>query len=213
MKAITFTEHGLPIDDPRSLIDVNIEAPQPGPRDLLVEVQAVAVNPVDTKVRSGTFAKEPKILGWDAAGIVRQVGADVTLFKPGDAVYYAGSLIRSGSYSEFQVVDERIVGHRPRTLDAAHAAALPLTSITAWELLFDRLGVTEGGGEGDVLLVVGAGGGVGFDPGATGPSTHQHDGDRHGFAPGNHWVGPAHGGPSCDRPSPADAGPAPSVGH
>ena len=161
MKAITFTEHGLPIDDPRSLIDVNIEAPQPGPRDLLVEVQAVAVNPVDTKVRSGTFAKEPKILGWDAAGIVRQVGADVTLFKPGDAVYYAGSLIRSGSYSEFQVVDERIVGHRPRTLDAAHAAALPLTSITAWELLFDRLGVTEGGGEGDVLLVVGAGGGVG----------------------------------------------------
>lgn len=161
MKAITFTEHGLPINDPRALQDVNIAAPRPGPRDLLVGVEAVSVNPVDTKVRSGTFAKEPKILGWDAAGTVLEVGVDVTLFKPGDLVYYAGSLIRAGSYSEMQVVDERIVGHRPLSLSAAHAAALPLTSITAWELLFDRLGVNEGGGSGDVLLVVGAGGGVG----------------------------------------------------
>lgn len=161
MKAIAFTEHGLPINDPRSLQDVNIAAPMPGPRDLLVEVEAVAVNPVDTKVRSGSFAKEPKILGWDAAGTVREVGADVSLFKPGDKVYYAGSLTRAGSYSELQVVDERIVGHRPQSLSAAHAAALPLTSITAWELLFDRLGVSEGGSHGDVLLVVGAAGGVG----------------------------------------------------
>ncbi|WP_339548277.1 zinc-binding alcohol dehydrogenase family protein [Pseudomonas sp. RA_35y_Pfl2_P32] len=161
MKAITFTEHGLPINDPRSLQDVNICAPMPGTRDLLVEVEAVAVNPVDTKVRSGSFAKEPKILGWDAAGTVREVGADVSLFKPGDKVYYAGSLTRAGSYSELQVVDERIVGHRPQSLSAAHAAALPLTSITAWELLFDRLGVSENGGDGDVLLVVGAAGGVG----------------------------------------------------
>lgn len=161
MKAITFTEHGLPIDDPRALQDVNIAAPKPGPRDLLVAVEAVAVNPVDTKVRSGTFAKEPKILGWDAAGTVREVGVDVTLFKPGDKVYYAGSLTRAGSYSELQVVDERIVGHRPQSLSAADAAALPLTSITAWELLFDRLGVTEASGDGEVLLVVGAAGGVG----------------------------------------------------
>ena len=161
MKAIAFTEHGLSINDPRSLQDVNICAPMPGPRDLLVEVEAVAVNPVDTKVRSGSFAKEPKILGWDAAGTVREVGADVSLFKPGDKVYYAGSLTRAGSYSELQVVDERIVGHRPQSLSAAHAAALPLTSITAWELLFDRLGVSENGGDGDVLLVVGAAGGVG----------------------------------------------------
>lgn len=161
MKAIAFTEHGLPINDPRSLQDVNLCAPMPGPRDLLVEVEAVAVNPVDTKVRSGSFAKDPKILGWDAAGTVREVGADVSLFKPGDKVYYAGSLTRAGSYSELQVVDERIVGHRPQSLSAAHAAALPLTSITAWELLFDRLGVSENGGDGDVLLVVGAAGGVG----------------------------------------------------
>jgi len=161
MKAIAFTEHGLPIHDPRSLQDVNIAAPTPGPRDLLVEVEAVAVNPVDTKVRSGSFAKEPKVLGWDAAGTVRDVGAEVRLFKPGDKVYYAGSLTRAGSYSELQVVDERIVGHRPQSLSAAHAAALPLTSITAWELLFDRLGVREDGGDGDVLLVVGAAGGVG----------------------------------------------------
>lgn len=161
MKAITFTEHGLPITDPRSLQDVNIAAPMPGPRDLLVEVEAVVVNPVDTKVRSGSFAKEPKILGWDAAGTVREVGAAVSLFKPGDKAHYAGSLTRAGSYSELQIVDERTVGLRPRSLSAAHAAALPLTSITAWELLFDRLGVSENGGDGDVLLVVGAAGGVG----------------------------------------------------
>ncbi|RON69703.1 zinc-binding alcohol dehydrogenase family protein [Pseudomonas fluorescens] len=161
MKAISFTQHALPIEDPQSLQDIEIAPPVPGPRDLLVEVRAVSVNPVDTKVRAGTFTKEPKILGWDAAGIVREVGSEVTLFQPGDEVFYAGSLARTGSYSELHLVDERIVGHKPRTLSAAHAAALPLTSITAWELLFDRLGVVEGTGEGKCLLITGAAGGVG----------------------------------------------------
>jgi zinc-binding alcohol dehydrogenase family protein len=161
MKAISFTQHALPIDNPQALIDISLPRPTPGPRDLLVEVRAVSVNPVDTKVRAGTFTKEPKILGWDATGIVREVGAEVTLFQPGDEVFYAGSIARSGSYSEFHLVDERIVGHKPHSLSAADAAALPLTSITAWELLFDRLGVVEGTGEGKCLLITGAAGGVG----------------------------------------------------
>lgn len=161
MKAITFTEHALPIDNPQALIDINLPMPTSGPRDLLVEVRAVSVNPVDTKVRAGTFTKEPKILGWDATGIVREVGSGVTLFQPGDEVFYAGSIARTGSYSEFHLVDERIVGSKPRSLSAADAAALPLTSITAWELLFDRLGVVEGSGEGKCLLITGAAGGVG----------------------------------------------------
>ncbi|MGB5828252.1 MAG: zinc-binding alcohol dehydrogenase family protein [Pseudomonas mandelii] len=161
MKALTFTQHALPIDNPQALIDISLPVPRPGPRDLLVEVRAVSVNPVDTKVRAGTFTKEPKILGWDATGIVREVGSEVTLFQPGDEVFYAGSIARTGSYSEFHLVDERIVGHKPRSLSAADAAALPLTSITAWELLFDRLGVVEGSGEGKCLLITGAAGGVG----------------------------------------------------
>ncbi|MDH1442730.1 zinc-binding alcohol dehydrogenase family protein [Pseudomonas sp. GD03721] len=161
MKAISFTQHALPIDNPQALIDISLPRPTPGPRDLLVEVRAVSVNPVDTKVRAETFTKEPKILGWDATGIVREVGAEVTLFQPGDEVFYAGSIARSGSYSEFHLVDERIVGHKPHSLSAADAAALPLTSITAWELLFDRLGIVEGTGEGKCLLITGAAGGVG----------------------------------------------------
>ncbi|MFJ3483256.1 zinc-binding alcohol dehydrogenase family protein [Pseudomonas sp. NPDC090202] len=161
MKAIAFTQHGLPIEDPSSLIDMDLPKPTPGPRDLLVEVLAISVNPVDTKIRAGSAVTEPKVVGWDAVGVVREVGAEVTLFKVGDEVFYTGSIVRPGSYSEFQAVDERIVGHKPKTLDAAHAAALPLTSITAWELLFDRLGVSEGGGDGETLLIVGAGGGVG----------------------------------------------------
>jgi zinc-binding alcohol dehydrogenase family protein len=161
MKAISFTQHALPIEDPQALIDISLPLPTPGPRDLLVEVRAVSVNPVDTKVRAGTFTKEPKILGWDATGIVREVGSAVTLFQPGDEVFYAGSIARTGSYSEFHLVDERIVGHKPHSWSAADAAALPLTSITAWELLFDRLGVVEGSGEGKCLLITGAAGGVG----------------------------------------------------
>ncbi|WP_426153490.1 zinc-binding alcohol dehydrogenase family protein [Pseudomonas sp. DC3000-4b1] len=162
MKAIVFTEHGLPIDDPRALYDSELPAPTPGPRDLLVEVRAIAVNPVDTKVRAGTGSTgQPKVLGWDAVGKVRAVGSEVTLFEPGDEVFYAGAIDRPGSYSELHVVDERIVGHKPLSLDDASAAALPLTSITAWELLFDRLGIAEQGGAGQSLLILGAGGGVG----------------------------------------------------
>lgn len=161
MKAISFTQHALPIDNPQALIDISLPRPTPGPRDLLVEVRAVSVNPVDTKVRAGTITKEPIILGWDATGIVREVGAEVTLFQTGDEVFYAGAIARPGSYSEFNLVDERIVGHKPHSLSAADTAALPLTSITAWELLFDRLGVVEGTGEGKCLLITGAAGGVG----------------------------------------------------
>lgn len=161
MKAIVYTRHGLPASDPQSLIDMTLPTPEPGPRDLLVKIRAIAVNPVDTKVRLGMPTDRPRVPGWDAVGTVEAVGADVTLFKPGDEVYYAGSIARPGSYAEYGLVDERIAGHRPTSLSDADAAALPLTSLTAWELLFDRLGVPEGGGEGDALLIVGAAGGVG----------------------------------------------------
>jgi zinc-binding alcohol dehydrogenase family protein len=161
MKAIATTRHGLPIEDPRSLVDLDLPPPEPGPRDLLVEVRAVSVNPVDTKIRANVPVAQPRVLGWDAAGVVRSVGGEVRAFRPGDEVFYAGALDRQGSNAELQAVDERIVGHKPRSLDFAAAAALPLTAITAWELLFDRLGVPEGGGEGDSLLIVGAAGGVG----------------------------------------------------
>ncbi|MGE7991882.1 zinc-binding alcohol dehydrogenase family protein [Pseudomonas sp. NPDC089554] len=161
MKAIVFTEHGLPIDHPEALFDSELPRPTPGPRDLLVQVQAISVNPVDTKIRAGSGSTAQRVLGWDAVGIVREVGAQVTLFQPGDEVYYAGAIDRPGSNSELHLVDERIVGHKPRSLDAASAAALPLTAITAWELLFDRLGVVQGGGQGQSLLIVGAAGGVG----------------------------------------------------
>lgn len=163
MKAIGYYRN-LPITDPESLIDLALPEPTPGDRDLLVEVRAVSVNPVDVKVRArmAPEAGQPKVLGWDAAGVVRAVGKDVTLFKPGDKVWYAGSLQRPGTDSERHVVDERIVGHMPRTLDFASAAALPLTTITAWELLFDRLNIPESETpSGATLLVIGAAGGVG----------------------------------------------------
>jgi zinc-binding alcohol dehydrogenase family protein len=161
MKAVAYTQNGLPIDDPRALVDLELPEPVPGPRDLLVQVHAVSVNPVDTKIRTGVAVSEPRVLGWDAVGVVQAVGADVSLFKAGDAVYYAGSLVRPGTNSERHLVDERLVGRKPASLDDAQAAALPLTAITAWELLFDRLGVAEGGGQGQSLLIVGAAGGVG----------------------------------------------------
>lgn len=140
-----------------------IELPQPTAtgHDLLIEVKAVSVNPVDTKVRAGFSSDTPRVLGWDAVGVVAAVGDAVTLFAPGDEVWYAGALGRAGSNSEYQLVDERIVARKPTTLDNASAAAMPLTAITAWELLFDRLGVQEQGNEGDTLLIVGAAGGVG----------------------------------------------------
>ncbi|WP_321960422.1 zinc-binding alcohol dehydrogenase family protein [Paraburkholderia sp. J7] len=163
MKAIGYYRN-LPISDPESLVDLELPDPQPGPRDLLVEVHAVSVNPVDVKVRANMAPEngEAKVIGWDASGIVRAVGRDVTLFKPGDRVWYAGSLLRPGTNSELHVVDERIVGSMPQSLNFAEAAALPLTSITAWELLFDRLKVPEGTApSGESLLVIGAAGGVG----------------------------------------------------
>lgn len=160
MKAVAY-RHCLPIDDPQSLLDLELPDPVPLGRDLRVRVHAVSVNPVDTKVRRGSAppSGQARVLGWDAAGIVDAVGPEVTLFKPGDRVMYAGDITRPGSNSELQLVDERIVGPMPATLGFAEAAALPLTAITAWELLFDRLGVnaqTEG-----ALLIVGAAGGVG----------------------------------------------------
>ncbi|KAF1048899.1 zinc-binding alcohol dehydrogenase family protein [Xylophilus sp.] len=161
MKAIVYIRHGLPIDDPQSLVEIDLPAPEPGPRDLLVQVRAVSVNPVDTKLRRGVAGEAPRVLGWDAVGIVQAAGAEATLFRPGDRVFYAGSIARPGSNSELHLVDERIAGPAPRSLGDAEAAALPLTSITAWELLFDRLGVPEGGGAGQSLLIVGAAGGVG----------------------------------------------------
>ena len=163
MKAIAY-QISLPIEHPNSLQDIEIDDPLATGRDLLVEVRAVSVNPVDTKVRmrdtppSGHW----RILGWDAVGIVRAVGPEVTLFAPGDRVWYAGDITRQGTNAELHLVDERLVGRMPETLDSAEAAALPLTSITAWEMLFDRLGLTPGKKMTDqCLLIIGAGGGVG----------------------------------------------------
>lgn len=163
MKAIAYYA-SLPSSDPKFLQDIELPEPVAGPRDLLVEVKAISVNPVDTKVRQNVAPEHgaAKVLGWDVAGVVKAVGSDVTLFKAGDKVFYAGSLVRPGGNSELHVVDERIVGHMPKSLGFAEAAALPLTAITAWELLFERLQVREGKeDEGQSLLVVGAAGGVG----------------------------------------------------
>jgi len=163
MKAIGY-QTNLPIDDARALVDITLPDPVAQGHDLLVEVGAVSVNPVDTKIRKSAAPEAGawKVLGWDATGIVKAVGPDVTLFQPGDRVWYAGSIARAGSNSELQLVDERIVGHMPKSLDFAPAAALPLTGLTAWEMLFDRLDVPTGEkGKGKTLLVIGAAGGVG----------------------------------------------------
>ena len=163
MKAIAY-HHSLPISDTNALLDIELPLPVAAGHDLLVEVKAVSVNPVDTKVRKSRAPKEgqPEVLGWDAAGVVAAVGPDVSLFKVGDKVWYAGAINRPGSNSEFQLVDERITGHMPASLDFAPAAALPLTAITAWELLFERLQLGRGQAEhGKSLLVIGAAGGVG----------------------------------------------------
>jgi zinc-binding alcohol dehydrogenase family protein len=163
MKAIAYRK-SLPISDAQSLIDIELPDPTPGERDLLVQVHAISVNPVDTKVRTNMAPAEgeAKVLGWDVAGVVRSTGSGVSLFKPGDRVWYAGSLIRPGANSELHVVDERIVGHMPKKADFASAAAMPLTALTAWEMLFDRLEIPEGpASTGKSLLVIGAAGGVG----------------------------------------------------
>jgi zinc-binding alcohol dehydrogenase family protein len=162
MKAIGYRQN-LPVDQPHALEDLELPAPQPGPRDLLVRVKAVSVNPVDTKVRRNRAPQpgQPEVLGWDAVGVVEGVGAQVRGFQPGDRVFYAGSITRPGANSELHVVDERIAAKAPASLEDGQAAALPLTAITAWELLFDRLRVPQGGGAGQSLLVVGGAGGVG----------------------------------------------------
>lgn len=162
MKAVAF-RRPLPIDDAQSLIDVELPQPEATGRDLLVKVDAISVNPVDTKIRKSADPEgKDKVLGWDVAGTVVAVGPEVRRFKVGDAVWYAGALDRPGANSEFHVVDERLVGRKPSTLGAAEAAALPLTAITAWELMFERLGIPHGTqGRPATLLVVGAAGGVG----------------------------------------------------
>jgi zinc-binding alcohol dehydrogenase family protein len=163
MKAVAY-QKSLPIDQADALVDVDLKEPVPQGRELLVEVHAVSVNPVDTKVRMRAAPPEGewKVLGWDAAGIVRSTGSDACLFKPGDRVWYAGALNRAGSNSELQIVDERIVGRMPDSLDFAAAAAMPLTALTAWEMLFDRLAIKPGKAfTGESLLIIGAAGGVG----------------------------------------------------
>ena len=164
MKAVALTQY-LPINDPQSLFDIELPKPAaPANRDLLVRVEAISVNPVDTKVRSPkpNVEKNPRILGWDAAGVVEVVGPDVKHFKPGDEVYYAGDVTRSGSNAEFQLVDERIVGHKPRSLNFAEAAALPLTTLTAWEAFFERMDIDRhGANQGQSLLIIAGAGGVG----------------------------------------------------
>jgi zinc-binding alcohol dehydrogenase family protein len=162
MKAVAYRQ-SLPIDDPQSLLDVELPPPEAQGRDLLVRVHAVSVNPVDAKVRQRVDPQGgTNVLGWDVAGTVEAVGPDTRRFKVGHAVWYAGDRNRAGANSELHVVDERLVGRKPSTLGMAEAAAMPLTTITAWELLFDRLGLPRGTqGRPATLLVVGAAGGVG----------------------------------------------------
>ncbi|EOC1334791.1 zinc-binding alcohol dehydrogenase family protein [Cronobacter turicensis] len=150
-------------DSPQHFIEITQPMPQPGEYDLLVEVKAVSINPVDTKVHASlqkNGLQEPRVLGWDASGVVTAVGSKVSGFKPGDEVYYAGDITRSGSNASHQLIDSRIVGHKPRTLSWAAAAAIPLTSLTAWEGLFERLAI-QNAGEDKTLLIIGGAGGVG----------------------------------------------------
>lgn len=164
MKAVALTRY-LPINDPASLVDVDLPQPTATGQDLLIRVEAVSVNPVDTKIRRsrpGVVESSPRVLGWDAAGVVEAVGPEVTLFKPGDEVYYAGSIMRPGTNAQFHLVDQRIVGRKPRSLSFAEAAALPLTALTAWEAFFERLGIDPRGAQaGRALLIIGGAGGVG----------------------------------------------------
>ncbi|ELY2788340.1 zinc-binding alcohol dehydrogenase family protein [Cronobacter sakazakii] len=148
---------------PESFIEITQPMPQPGEYDLLVEVKAVSINPVDTKVHASlkkNGSQEPRVLGWDASGVVTAVGSKVSGFKPGDEVYYAGDITRAGSNASHQLIDSRIVGHKPRTLSWAAAAAIPLTALTAWEGLFERLAIQDAG-EDKTLLIIGGAGGVG----------------------------------------------------
>ncbi len=164
MRAVGYFERGLPIGDENALRDLELpDPPAPAGRDLLVRIHAVSVNPRDVKSRAVFKAtpERPVILGYDASGTVDAVGPEATLFRPGDEVFYAGVLNRAGSNAELQLVDERIVGRKPASLDHAAAASLPLTALTAYEMLFDRLDIPQGqAGEGDAVLILGGAGGV-----------------------------------------------------
>ncbi|NTF41387.1 zinc-binding alcohol dehydrogenase family protein [Rhizobium rhizogenes] len=163
MRAVAYKQP-QPISAETSLIDIDLPTPEAKGHDLLVEVKAVSVNPVDVKIRANVAPAEGeyKIIGWDASGIVKAVGPDVTMFRPGDEVFYAGAINRGGSNAEFHLVDERIVGAKPKSLDFPAAAALPLTSITAYETLFDRLKVQDPvPGPANAILIIGGAGGVG----------------------------------------------------
>lgn len=167
MKAVGIVNY-LPVEDNKAFVDFESDKPSPTGQDCLVAVKAIAVNPVDTKVRrglttaKGTIEDPPRVIGWDASGVVEAVGPDVTLFKPGDEVFYAGDITRPGANSEYQLIDQRIVGKKPSSLNFTEAAALPLTSITAYEAFFDRLSIDrDGANKGETLLIIGAAGGVG----------------------------------------------------
>jgi NADPH:quinone reductase len=163
MRAVGYQKPG-PISDEASLADIEVPRPEPKGHDILVAVKAVSVNPVDTKVRrrAGPEPGSWKVLGWDAAGIVAATGSEVSLFKTGDEVYYAGAIERQGTNAEFHLVDERIAGRKPSALSFAEAAALPLTAITAWEAMFDRLDVNKPvPGAANAILIIGGAGGVG----------------------------------------------------
>ena len=163
MKAVGYL-HSLPIQDASSLMDVEVPRPLPSGRDLLVRVSAISVNPVDAKMRLRSAPQNGlhRVLGWDASGIVEDVGREATLFNRGDAVFYAGAIDRQGTNAEFHLVDERLAGPKPRSLSHAELAAVPLTAITAWETLFDRLDVRRPvPGAGNAILIIGGAGGVG----------------------------------------------------
>lgn len=164
MKAIGFKQ-SLPITEKNSFIEFEMNKPNPTGQDLLIKVLANSVNPVDFKIRQSaakdTLLEQPKIIGWDAVGIVEAVGSDTSKFKVGDEVYYAGDLTRNGSNAEYQLVDERIVGFKPKSLSIAEAAAIPLTGLTAWESIFDRIKVNPEKDKGKTILILAGAGGVG----------------------------------------------------
>lgn len=164
MKAIGI-KTSLPVTDDQCFVLFDTEKPEPRGHELLVKIRAVSVNPVDYKVRQNsaknTVLDTPKILGWDAAGVVEKIGEEVTLFKPGDEVYYAGDLTKPGSNAEFQLIDERITGRKPDTLTMEEAAAMPLTSLTAWEIMFDRIRINPEKDKRKSILIIGGAGGVG----------------------------------------------------
>ncbi|MRX68569.1 NADPH2:quinone reductase [Flavobacterium resistens] len=164
MKAIGF-KTSLPIEEKESFIEFETVKPVPGAHDLLVKIDAISVNPVDFKIRQNsakdTVLETPKIIGWDAVGIVHAVGEKVTLFEVGDPVYYAGDITKQGSNAEFQIIDERIVGRKPKSLSIEEAAVIPLTALTAWEILFDRIRINAEKDKGKSILIIGGAGGVG----------------------------------------------------